>query len=375
MTPPPTPGAPPLERSPHELRLHPKAEQVPAMPPEERAGFAADVAERGLLVPLEISKEGVVLDGRERLRTALELGLETVPVRIVAVQDELDYMLRAAIFRRQLSASQRAALVLELEQYRELRTAARERQWANLGGGPEVATLPPRGKTREHAARWAGVSPRTLQDAATVREHDQGLFEQVKEGKLGAALAARRVRRALRDQALVKAPPLPEGPFELIYADPPWKLGNPDGAYAPENHYPTMPPAEIEALALPAAEQAVLFLWAVNCLLPQALAVIEAWGFTYKANIAWDKGSIGPGTWLRQQHELLLVGTKGGFPPPEPQRRPASVIGAKRRRHSQKPEAAYELIERAYPEVSKLELFARGTPRAGWAAWGNEVGR
>jgi hypothetical protein len=34
---------------------------------------------------------------------------------------------------------------------------------------------------------------------------------------------------------------MPEGPFELIYADPPWQLGNPDGEHAPENHYPTMP--------------------------------------------------------------------------------------------------------------------------------------
>jgi N6-adenosine-specific RNA methylase IME4 len=33
----------------------------------------------------------------------------------------------------------------------------------------------------------------------------------------------------------------------------------------------------------------------------------------------------------------------------------------------------YELIERAHPTASKLELFARGKPRPGWHAWGNEV--
>jgi N6-adenosine-specific RNA methylase IME4 len=33
----------------------------------------------------------------------------------------------------------------------------------------------------------------------------------------------------------------------------------------------------------------------------------------------------------------------------------------------------YELLEQMYPRAHKLELFARGTPRSGWTAWGNEV--
>src|SRR5205823_14858185 len=136
---------------------------------------------------------------------------------------------------------------------------------------PDVAISPPRGKTRDAAAAWAGVGARTLQDAATVQEHDPDSFERVKAGELGAALAARRVRRGLRDRALPAPPPLPEGPFELIYADPPWQLGNPDGPQAPENHYPTMPTEEICALPVPAAEEAVLFLWAVSCMLREAI--------------------------------------------------------------------------------------------------------
>ena len=48
-------------------------------------------------------------------------------------------------------------------------------------------------------------------------------------------------------------------------------------------------------------------------------------------------------------------------------------IEAKRGRHSQKPACVYELLERMYPRASKLELFARGRPRVGWSAWGNEV--
>jgi hypothetical protein len=182
-----------------------------------------------------------VLDGRQRLQAARELEFTSVPVRAVRVQDEFDYMLRAAIFCRHLSASQRAALVVELEAYHQLRSEAEQRRHANLRNAPEVAKLPPRGKSRDEAARWAGVSPRTVQDAETVRAHDAPLFERVKRGELAADVAARRVRRALRDRALPAPPPLPKGPFQLLYADPAWQLGNPDGPHAPENHYPTLP--------------------------------------------------------------------------------------------------------------------------------------
>src|SRR5207302_1804599 len=124
---------------------------------------------------------------------------------------------------------------------------------------------------------------------------------------------------------------------------------------------------------VPAAEHALLFLWAVSALLPEALALIEAWGFRYKTSFVWVKNGIGPGVWARNRHELLLVGAHGQVSPPEPERRPDSVIEARRGRHSEKPACVYELLERAYPRLSKLELFARGRPRAGWAAWGNEV--
>src|SRR5262249_32711497 len=93
----------------------------------------------------------------------------------------------------------------------------------------------------------------------------------------------------------------------------------------------------------------------------------------YATNIAWVKDKTGLGYWVRNQHELLLIATRGNIPSPAPSRRPASVINAPRREHSRKPDEAYALIERMYPELPKIELFARQA-RPGWAAWGNEVG-
>jgi N6-adenosine-specific RNA methylase IME4 len=360
------------QRPTASLRSHERCELVPRMPEPAYTQFRNDIAIRGLLTPLEVTAAGVVLDGNQRLRAATELGLEHTPVRIVMPDDEVEYMLLCALERRHLSASQRAALAVDLSAYRQLASEARDRRLANLNNSAEVATLPPRGKTRELAAAWAGVSPRTVQDAATVAEHDPELFAKVKAGELAADAAARRVRRHLRDQALPEPGPPPEGPFQLIYADPPWQLGHPDSRHAPENHYPTMALDEIKAMQIPAADDAILLIWAVNSLLPEALAVIDAWGFEYRSNLVWVKPSIGLGVWTRNRHELLLLGRRGKHPAPDPEQRPDSVLEAKRGRHSAKPNRVYELIEAAWPHTSKLELFHRGPTRPGWHCWGNQ---
>jgi N6-adenosine-specific RNA methylase IME4 len=355
-----------------QLRPH-EHTQLPPLSALARAALEADIGKRGIVEPLEITADDVVLNGRERLAAAKQLGHDQAPVRIVNPADETEHVILAALQRRHLSASQRAALALELDRYHELKTAADQRRRQNLRQHAEGAGSPPRGKTRDHVAAWAGVSARTVQDAASVQQHDPDLFERIKAGELAADLAARKVRRAQLERSLPPAPPLPEGPFELIYADPPWQLGNPDGINAPENHYPTMPLQAIKALQPPAADNAVLFLWAVNCLLPEALEVISAWGFTYKTNLVWVKPSIGLGNWARNRHELLLFATRGQIDLPDPEQKPDSVIEADRGRHSQKPEQAYQLIETAYPHLSKLELFARGSPRPGWQTWGNQA--
>jgi N6-adenosine-specific RNA methylase IME4/ParB-like chromosome segregation protein Spo0J len=357
--------------SPASLRVHPDADRVPPMSGRTFAAFCDDIAERGLLVPLDVTSGGFVIDGRQRLRAALQLGLSVVPVRRVDPPDAVDYMLRAALARRDLTPSQRATLVVELDAWHRLAQDAERRRLANLRDA-EVATLPPRGKSRDVAAVWAGVSPRTVQDALTVRRHDAAMFERVKAGELQVSAAARQVRRKLRDTNLPPAPALPSGPFDLIYADPPWQLGSPDSPYAPEQHYPTLPIDAIALMSPPTARDAVLFLWAVSSMLSEALQVMQGWGFECKTTIVWIKPAIGLGIWVRNQHELLLVGRKGSQPPPEPEDRCSSVLAARRGRHSEKPKQFYELIERMYPATRKLEMFARHK-RPGWTSWGNEA--
>src|SRR6516225_9238744 len=86
---------------------------------------------------------------------------------------------------------------------------------------------------------------------------------------------------------------LPTGPFGAIYADCPWYWR----AYSARGHDRSPPYAKMslkEIMALPmadiAAKDSVLFIWAIDSMLPQALEVIKAWGFTYKTvGFTWAK--------------------------------------------------------------------------------------
>ena len=356
------------------LREHPRAKLVPAMSAAEFAAFCTDIRRHGVQLPLEITAAGVVLDGRHRLRAARAVGQRTVPVQVIAPADPIDHMLRAALQRRHLSQSQKAALALELDLYHAEHARAERRQRANLRqNASEVATLPPRGRVRELAAEMAGCSPRTMQDVITVHAADKVLYRRVLAGDVPAHKARRQLERDKRHANAGVAPPFPRGRFQLIYADPPWQLGNPDSDYAPEQYYPTLPLEEIAALRVPSAKDALLYLWAVNSHLPDALAVMEAWGFEYRGCEVWVKPSIGMGVWTRNRHELLLIGRKGNASPAPRRRLLDSVIEAPRGAHSEKPAVVYERLEHLYPNLSKLELFARGTPRRGWNAWGNQL--
>lgn len=163
--------------------------------------------------------------------------------------------------------------------------------------------------------------------------------------------------------------------YPIVYADPPWRYEHvKTESRAIENQYPTMSLDEICALDVNSitTDDSVLFLWATSPKLAEAMRVVESWGFTYRTCAVWTKDQIGMGYYFRQRHELLLVAVKGAPPMPEPADRPDSVVSAPRQEHSAKPEVFYELIERMYPSLPRIELFARSA-REGWARWGNQA--
>jgi N6-adenosine-specific RNA methylase IME4 len=162
--------------------------------------------------------------------------------------------------------------------------------------------------------------------------------------------------------------------FPVIYADPAWQYDySVSDSRKIENQYPTMPLEDIKNMEVESisADDCILFMWTTSPKLKDSFEVLSSWGFQYKTCAIWDKKKIGMGYYFRQQHELLLVATKGNIPTPIPENRPSSIFGFERGDHSSKPHEVYEMIEKMYPEFAKIELFCR-TPRSGWTAWGNQ---
>ena len=173
--------------------------------------------------------------------------------------------------------------------------------------------------------------------------------------------------------------------FSTILADPPWRFENRTGKMAPEHRrlarYETMTLEDICGLPVEglAHTTAHLYMWTPNALLPEALQVMQAWGFSYKSNLIWHKirkdgGSDGRGVgfYFRNVTEMILFGVRGkNARTLAPGRRQVNMIETRKREHSRKPDEQYELIEACSPGPY-LKLFARGE-RAKWEVWGNQA--
>jgi N6-adenosine-specific RNA methylase IME4 len=173
--------------------------------------------------------------------------------------------------------------------------------------------------------------------------------------------------------------------FGTVLADPPWQFLNRTGKIAPEHRrlsrYGTMTLSEImelpvEKIAKPTAH---LYLWVPNALLPDGLAVMKAWGFTYKSNLVWHKirkdgGSDGRGVgfYFRNVTELILFGVRGkNARTLAAGRTQVNLFETRKREHSRKPDEQYFLIE-ACSRGPYLELFARGL-QPNWTCWGDQA--
>jgi N6-adenosine-specific RNA methylase IME4 len=184
--------------------------------------------------------------------------------------------------------------------------------------------------------------------------------------------------------------PLPDQRYKVIYADPPWRFatwshrGQGKGAV---QHYDCMSLADIRALPVASIAEgdAALFMWVTQPMLPEALKVVESWGFTFKTvAFVWIKmpacwtvesGRIRPrlglGYHTRSGAEQCWLATRGkGYQ--RQARGIEQVIHAPLREHSRKPDEVVARIDRLVGDVPRIELFARST-RVGWDSWGLEV--
>jgi len=172
--------------------------------------------------------------------------------------------------------------------------------------------------------------------------------------------------------------------YSVIYADPPWsynfkeptasKGGSSGSGYSAgvDYYYGTMSIKQIMNLPVKniCDNDCVLFLWATNPLLPEALDTMKAWGFKYKTMITWHKLRCkGMGYWFRGHTEHILVGVKGNVKAFRSLDHNIKQLPVQA--HSKKPNEFREMIDKV-SFGNKIELFARNKSE-GWDVFGNEV--
>jgi N6-adenosine-specific RNA methylase IME4 len=173
------------------------------------------------------------------------------------------------------------------------------------------------------------------------------------------------------------------GKFNVLVTDFPWAYSNKKtgGNFKSGSvqHYPVMTMEEIATLPIKEILQrdAVVFCWVPVPLTYQAAqsGMFERFGLEFKTKIFWEKeGKLLMGHWFRGQVEECWLFRKGRAGPFNSSKR--NVIHTPVRKHSQKPDELFEMVEEECDKCGlndRLELFARGRPRPGWAAYGNEV--
>lgn len=379
--------------------------------------LAASIADIGLRQPINVralpSGGYEVRGGGHRLAAFVRLGKVTIPA---FVHDDDDLRAELAeidenLIRNELSPAERAAAVARRKtiyealhpetahggdrrssrQLGDLKTDEPERftkSTADATGASErtVQREAERGEKIGEAAlkRVAGTSldkGEELDALAKLPEDKRGaLIDRAAAGeKVSAKIEAKKDKRDTRERDLgAKQIALPAKRYGVILADPEWRFepySRETGMdRAADNHYPTSATEVIMArpVADIAADDCVLLLWATAPMLPDALKVMEAWGFAYKTHVIWLKDRVGTGYWFRNQHELLLVGTRGNIPAPAMGTQLRSALAYDVGAHSEKPPFAHEIAESYFPSLPKIELNARRA-RDGWDAWGLEA--
>jgi N6-adenosine-specific RNA methylase IME4 len=437
----------------------------PMMDAAARKELRADIEMNGLAVKI-VLLHGKVLDGRNRYGELKAIGwhhdrnhyvdFDDLMAAMNSPMSPYDYVIALNERRRHMTDGQRAMAAVRATTKRPGQRNDIERLPIDAEPAANLRQVTP-----AEAAETFKVSERTLSSAFAVAERGvpelQGLVDA---GKVAVSVAeeisrmpaeaqtkaiaetkpeqlhtvAKKFGRERRLQSLSqKETPLPFKKYMVIYADPEWKFLTRSEAgmdRSADNHYPTSP---IEVLmqrrvADIAADDCVLFMWATVPMLIEAICLADAWGFClidrnaesghlmidrrkarYVSNWDWIKTTIGNGYWGRNQHEHLLIFTKGNPVAPAMGTQPNSamhhpqVIGGPDEwkpmaeegeyiqdrlrsplltdaagitlqpgEHSAKPWQFREWIDKLFPNVAKIELNAR-TASPGWDVWGNEA--
>ena len=345
-------------------------EYIPKIGDEEYLLLEKSILKSGCRDPL-VLWNGYLLDGHNRYKICKkhDIPFKTKSVKLIDETEALDWMDVNQLGRRNLTPDQRDILIGRIYNRSKTKQGGdRKSKGQNVRLVNAAKDLAQTYGINEKTVRRAGKKVDQLEELKKVAPKE---VQSVLDGEKRFVEVKGNIHRSTRP---AHTPKMPKGKYGVVYADPPWQydfMGT--NSRKIENHYFTMDLDEICNMKVQNVcyDDCVLFLWATSPKLEEAFRVIDSWGFTYKTCMVWVKDKIGMGYYARQRHELLLIAAKGRLPPPLPPDRPDSVIEYPRGKHSEKPDLVYGLIEKMFPESSRIELFAR-SKRKGWKSWGNQ---
>lgn len=123
----------------------------------------------------------------------------------------------------------------------------------------------------------------------------------------------------------------------------------------------------LEQVKVPAEQNSVIFVVVPSDRVRDGIVILEAWNFAYAASAVIDHGKADGKDWFRNQHSVIVVGTRGNIQSPPPERLAPSVLRAKPAKGGGIPDEVFDCISDMFPSprVKRLDLF--GTEqRDGW---------
>jgi N6-adenosine-specific RNA methylase IME4 len=336
----------------------------------------------------------ILIDGHNRLEicTRLKLPYDVVEVAFEDRDAAALWIEENQVGRRNLSDDQRSVIADSIRERRAI--ASRKRQAAGVGkqGGrgrkkthednvsSRVLDDGKSGRTRAAVAEELKVPERKLRAVAEVKKTDAGkeLLKQVRKGEITLAEARRQVKKAevvakLEDVSAREAKAL-AGHYDVIVIDPPWPMEKIERDVTPEQvafEYPTMQEAEMAAMQLPAADDCHVWVWTTHKFLPMCLRLLDAWGLKYVCTFVWHKpGGFQP-FGLPQYNCEFAIYARRGTPQFIDTKAFPVCFDAPRGKHSEKPEAFYDVVRRV-TAGRRIDIFNR-RQIDGFDVWGKEA--
>jgi len=356
--------------------------------------LAASIREIGLLHPITITSDNILVAGAHRLEACKQLLWQDIPCAVLSCDNlrvelaEIDENL----IRNDLDAISIGELALRRDDILDaLGLRAKVGQGRPLKNGAESAPL----KTTESVAKEIGVSTRVLQESKqlaknltpeakqAVRENDLTKTDALKLSRLepekqnvladkiasGEAKdfpdAVRQVKRneviKQLDDIAVREVKQAQGLYDVIVIDPPWPMKKIERDLYPEQvefDYPTMTEEELAEMTLPCCDDCHLWVWTTQKFLPMALRLIEHWGFSYVCTFVWHKNGGFQVTGLPQYNCEFAVYAHKGNPKFIDTKAFFTCFEAKRSGHSVKPDEFYDMVRRV-TGGRKVDMFSR----------------